>query len=77
MNAVVVREQFGSRNYPSNLSAATLSGIPASLLGPFVSGALQDASGGAYTTTFFAMIVVSCLALAMLLGILVLRKKAK
>ena len=77
MNAVVVREQFGSRNYPSNLSAATLSGIPASLLGPFVSGALQDASGGAYTTTFFAMIVVSCLALAMLLGILAIRKKAK
>ena len=77
MNAVVVREQFGSRNYPSNLSAATLSGIPASLLGPFVSGALQDASGGAYTTTFLAMIVVSCLALAMLLGILAIRKKAK
>lgn len=77
MNAVVVREQFGSRNYPSNLSAATLSGIPASLLGPFVSGALQDASGGAYTTTFIAMIVVSCLALAMLLGILGIRKKAK
>ena len=77
MNAVVVREQFGSRNYPSNLSAATLSGIPASLLGPLVSGALQDASGGAYTTTFIAMIVVSVLALAMLLGILGIRKKAK
>ena len=75
MNAVVVREQFGSRSYPSNLSAATLSGIPASLLGPFVSGALQDASGGEYTTTFIAMIVVSILALAMLMGILAVRKK--
>lgn len=76
MNAVVVREEFGSVNYPSNFSVTTLSGIPASILGPFISGVLQDASGG-YTTTFVAMIVISCVALAMLLGILVLRKKAK
>ncbi len=77
MNAVVIREQFGSRSYPSNLSAATLSGIPASLLGPFVSGALQDASGGSYTTTFAAMIVFSLIAAAMLGGILVIWKKNK
>lgn len=76
MNAVVIREQFGSRNYPSNFSIATLSGIPASIIGPLVSGMLQDASGG-YQTTFIAMIVISCLAAAMLCGILVIRKKAK
>ena len=77
MNAVVIREQFGSRSYPSNLSAATLSGIPASLLGPFVSGALQDASGGSYTTTFVAMLAFSVVAVLMLCGILVIRKKTK
>ncbi|MGM9615321.1 MAG: MFS transporter [Oscillospiraceae bacterium] len=76
MNAVVIREQFGSRNYPSNFSIATLSGIPASIIGPLVSGMLQDASGG-YQTTFIAMIVIACLAAAMLCGILVIRKKAK
>ena len=76
MNAVVIREQFGSRNYPSNFSVVTLSGIPASLIGPFVSGMLQDASGG-YTTTFIAMIVFSLVALAMLCGILVIRKKTR
>ena len=74
MNAVVVREEFGSANYPSNFSMTTLSGIPASLLGPLVSGMLQDASGG-YTTTFIAMIVISVLAFFMLLGILYSRKK--
>jgi len=74
MNAVVVREEFGNANYPSNFSVATLSGIPASIIGPFISGLLQDASGG-YTTTFIAMIVISALALAMLLGILGIRKK--
>ncbi len=76
MNAVVIREQFGSKNYPSNFSIATLSGIPASIIGPLVSGMLQDASGG-YQTTFIAMIVISCLAAAMLCGILVIRKKSK
>ena len=77
MNAVVIREEFGNLNYPSNFSVATLSGIPASIIGPFVSGVLQDASGGGYTTTFIAMIVISCLALAMLLGILAIRKREK
>ena len=33
--------------------------------------------GGQYTTTFIAMIVISCLALAMLLGILAIRKREK
>lgn len=76
MNAVVVREEFGNINYPSNFSVVTLSGIPASIIGPFISGLLQDASGG-YTTTFIAMIVISCLALAMLLGILGIRRGRK
>ena len=74
MNAVVIREQFGSASYASNLSIATLSGIPASFIGPYVSGVLQDASGG-YTTTFIAMIVTSVLSLVMLCGILYFRKK--
>ena len=77
MNAVVVREQFGSKNYPSNFSVATLSGIPSSIIGPYVSGVLQDASNGGYTTTFIAMIVFSLIAAGCLTGILILRKKAK
>lgn len=76
MNAVVIREQFGSKNYPSNFSVATLSGIPASMIGPFVSGVLQDISGG-YTTTFVAMIVFSVVSAVMLGGILIIRKKQK
>ena len=77
MNAVVVREQFGGRNYPSNFSVATLSGIPSSIIGPYVSGMLQDASGGGYTTTFVAMIVFSLIAAGCLCGILVIRKREK
>ena len=74
MNAVVIREEFGSRNYPSNFSVATLSGIPSSIIGPYVSGVLQDRSGG-YQTTFVAMIVFSLIAAAMLCGILIIRKR--
>lgn len=76
MNAVVIREQFGSKNYPSNFSVATLSGIPASIIGPYVAGLLQDASGG-YQTTFITMIAFSLVAAAMLAGILLIRKKDK
>ena len=74
MNAVVIREEFGSRNYPSNFSVATLSGIPSSIIGPYVSGLLQDRSGG-YQTTFAAMLVFSLVAAAMLCGILIIRKR--
>lgn len=74
MNAVVIREQFGSAHYPSNFSIVTLSGIPASIIGPYVAGLLQDASGG-YLTTFIAMIAFSLVAAAMLVGILILRKR--
>lgn len=77
MNAVVVREQFGSANYPTNLSVATLSGIPASFIGPYISGLLLDSSGGDYLSTFAAMIVISLLAAAMLAGILIIRRKSK
>lgn len=74
LNAVVIREEFGNRHYPSNFSVATLSGIPASIIGPLVSGMLQDASGG-YHTTFIAMIVIAVLAAVMLGGILLIRRK--
>ena len=77
MNATVIREQFGTRCYASNLSVATLSGIPASIIGPYVSGLLQDASGGDYRTTFVAVLVFSLVAGVMLTGILLLRKRAK
>lgn len=76
LNAAVVRERFGNANYASNFSVVTLSGIPASIIGPYVSGLLQDTFGG-YQTTFIAMIVFSLIAAAMLTVMFILERKEK
>lgn len=76
IGAVVVRERFGNANYPSNFSIVNLSGIPASMVGPYVSGLLQDAFGG-YQTTFMAMIVFSLIAGAMLTLMAAIERKNK
>ena len=75
LSAAVMREQFGNTHYASNFSLITLSGIPSSMLGPFVSGLLQDAFGG-YKTTFLAMIVFSVVAAILLAGLINAIKKA-
>ena len=53
----------------------TLAGIPSSFMGPYISGRLQDASGGDYLTTFYAMLVFAALALICAVGVSVTRKK--
>ena len=67
LNASVTKELFGRKYYSMNFSLITLSGIPASFMGPYVSGVLQDRSQGAYTTTFLAMIVFALISLILYL----------
>jgi len=63
LNASVIKGLFGPAHYSINFSLITLSGIPASFLGPYLSGVLQDLSGGAYGTTFLAMVGLALCAL--------------
>lgn len=63
LNASVMKAQFGPAHYAVNFSLITLSGIPSSFLGPYVSGVLQDAANGSYNTTFLAMIGFSACAM--------------
>ncbi|MGN0968948.1 MAG: MFS transporter [Oscillospiraceae bacterium] len=67
LNASVIRERFGPAHYSINFSLITLSGIPASFLGPYISGVLQDRAHGTYGTTFLAMIVFALCALVLYL----------
>lgn len=76
LNAAVVRERFGSAHYASNFSVATLSGIPASMAGPYVSGLLQDSFGG-YQTTFMAMIAFSLVAGVLFIAMAAIERKNK
>lgn len=74
LNASVIKGLFGPAHYSINFSLITLSGIPASFLGPYLSGVLQDLSGGAYGTTFLAMVG---LALCSLILFFFLRSKIR
>lgn len=62
LNASVIKDLFGAKHFGVNFSVITLSGIPSSILGPYVSGLLQDQAGGSYTTTFIAMCIFSVIA---------------
>lgn len=67
LNASIIKSFFGPKHYGTNFSLVTLSGIPASFVGPYVSGLLLDASGGDYTSTFYAMFGFSIIGLAFFL----------
>lgn len=65
MSSAVTLRFFGKKNYPVNFGIINFHLIAASLLGPMVSSSLQEASGGAYTSTFLMMIGFSVVALAL------------
>ena len=55
-NSAYVRSAFGARYYPVNFSIVALNLLPASYLGPLVSGALYDA-GQSYTGTVVCLLL--------------------
>ena len=59
--AALIRQLYGGKHYASNFSVCNLCTIPASILGPMLSAALQDGSGG-YTSTFIMVIVMAAVA---------------
>lgn len=67
--AALVRQLYGSKHYAANFSVANLCTIPASILGPMLSAALQDASGGGYFTTFLMVVVLGVVSLGINLSI--------
>jgi OFA family oxalate/formate antiporter-like MFS transporter len=61
--STVVNNYFGPKHYAVNLSTATFSVIPGAIIGPIVSSRLQEASGGAYGSTFIMIVVIAAFAL--------------
>lgn len=64
ISAALIRQLYGSKHYASNFSVCNLCLIPASILGPMLSAALQDASGG-YGSTFLMVIILGVLTMVM------------
>lgn len=51
-----VREQYGSKYYPSNFAMVSFCAIPGSIIGPTIASIIVTKSGGNYIGTYFVLI---------------------
>lgn len=63
ISAKVIRELYGPRHYAVNFSLSNFCMLPAAFIGPYISGLLQDRSGGDYGSTFWMVLGMSLVAL--------------
>lgn len=62
ITSAVIFRFFGSSNYAANFSIANFLVIPAAFIGPMISSALLERSGGAYNSTFAMILIFSFIA---------------
>jgi OFA family oxalate/formate antiporter-like MFS transporter len=68
MTSAVVYRFFGSSHYGVNFSIANFLVVPAAFIGPMISSAILEASGGVYTPAFIMLILLAAAAFALILG---------
>lgn len=67
INTKVISGRFGPAHYSENLGVINFCIIPASLIGPFLSGMLLDRSGGDFFSTFVLLVGMSLLNLVIVM----------
>ena len=65
ITSAYINRAFGPANFPTNFSIANFSLIPAATIGPMISSALLERSGGSYDTNFYAIVAFALAALVM------------
>ena len=63
ISAKVINDLYGPKHYGVNFSLSNFCMIPAAFIGPYISGVLQDRSGGAYDSTFLMVVILALVAL--------------
>lgn len=76
ISAKFINEQYGSKYYAVNFSLSNFCIIPASFIGPYISGMLMDKAGGDYQSTFVMLLGMAvCNIVFILILKLLMRKK--
>jgi OFA family oxalate/formate antiporter-like MFS transporter len=67
MTSSVVYRFFGAPHYGVNFSVANFLVVPAAFIGPMISSAILEASGGVYTPAFVMLMILAAAAFALIL----------
>jgi OFA family oxalate/formate antiporter-like MFS transporter len=59
IGTLVIRQFYGDAHYATNLAVINFCAIPACVAAPLCASALQEASGGDYTTTFLCVLALA------------------
>ena len=68
MTSAVVYRFFGAPHYGVNFSIANFLVVPAAFIGPMISSAILEASGGVYTPAFVMLLLLAAAAFALILA---------
>ncbi len=71
----VISDLYGPRYFGVNHSISNFCVIAASFVGPYLSGILQDRSGGGFTSTFYMLLVISIIMLLLIFALIGAVKK--
>ncbi len=71
----VISELYGPRHFGVNHSISNFCVIAASFIGPYLSGILQDRSGGGFTSTFMMLMVIAVIMLLLIFALMAAVKK--
>lgn len=66
ISAKVISDVYGPEHYSVNFSLSNFCSIPAAVIGPYISGLLQDRSDGDYASTFVLLTVMAAVAFVLI-----------
>ncbi len=71
----VISDLYGPRHFGVNHSISNFCVIAASFIGPYLSGILQDRSGGGFTSTFWMLMIIAIIMMLLIFALMAAVKR--